>query len=138
MNPSRQSTSKPRSAYARNKELPNLRRFAENLKTAFNRCLPSHQKPFGQVGVLALHWQNNDLPCVESLEEELLQVLGKVYNFHTEAYEISPNIQVQRNTEWRINRFLEKWDTEDGLTIVIYSGHAAESYTGHQGLTWET
>jgi hypothetical protein len=134
----RQSTIKPRNAYARAKELPNLQTFAENLKTAVNRCLPSYQKPFGQVAVLAMHWQNNDIPGIPSMEAELLHVFRDTYNFNTESFEIVPHIQVQLNTVTRITNFLKKWLAEDSLVILIYSGHAGQSYSAYQGSTWET
>jgi hypothetical protein len=137
MNPSRPSTIRPHNAYVRAKELLNLQTFAQNLKVAVNGCLPSHQKPFGQVAVLAMHWANNDLPGIVSMEIELLQVFRNVYNFNTESFLLPAVNDVQQRTSTRILQFLNKWKTDDGLAIVVYSGHATESDAPGQGGPWK-
>jgi hypothetical protein len=121
----------------RAKELRNLQTFAQALEVAVNGCLPSNQKPFGQVAVLAMHWANNDLPGIASMETEMLQVFRNVYNFNIESFLIPAVTDVQQRTSTRILQFLNKWTTDDSLTIIMYSGHAAESDAPGQGGAWE-
>jgi hypothetical protein len=136
MNPP-SSTIRPRNAYGRQRTLPGLQEFAENLKTAVNQCLPTFQKPFGQVAVLAIHWENTDL-LVAPLEVEILEVFRDIYLFNTEKFLIPyPGGNAQYATQRRLMNFVKKWETEDALMIIIYSGHANEAPLGVARANWQ-
>jgi hypothetical protein len=74
---------KPRNAYGRMKHMRNLEKFAQELSTIVNKILPA----YGQVSVLAFHWENDDIG-VAPLEVELLDVFRKIYGFNVESFTI--------------------------------------------------
>ena len=117
---------KPRNAYGRQKHKENLRLFARDLTQAINACLPSYDKPYGQVAVLAMHWENDDLHVV-GLEAELLGVFRQIYGFNIESYVIPAHGQASLALNQKTIEFVTKWDAADSLTIYIYSGHAEEA-----------
>jgi hypothetical protein len=43
------------------KHKQNLDEFAAELSVAVNACPSSYDKPYGQVSVLAFHWENDDI-----------------------------------------------------------------------------
>lgn len=125
MAPPRYPGPKPRNAYGRRRHTEDLRRFARDLSGAVNACLPSYDKPYGQVAVLAMHWENDDLN-VAGLEAELLTVFRQIYSFNIESYIIPARANAARDLGIKLGEFGNKWDTEDSLIIYIYSGHAEE------------
>ena len=131
------STIRPRNAYGRQRALPSLQEFAENLETAVDQCLPTFQKPFGQVAVLAMHWENTDL-VLGPLEVEILEVFRDIYLFNTETFLIPyQGDNAQWATQKRVTDFIKKWETEDALMIIIYSGHANEAPLSTAGANWQ-
>jgi hypothetical protein len=126
MPPPQQPGPKPRNAYGRMKHKQNLEKFAQELSVTVNRCLPSYDKPYGQVSVLAFHWENDDIG-VAPLEVELLNVFRKIYGFNVESFTIPATSTAPHNLSRKLGDFYEKWDAEDALTIYIYSGHAEEA-----------
>jgi hypothetical protein len=119
------STIKPRNTIKRRKELPDYRKFEDGLEEAIQKCLVRRQKPFRQVGVLAMHWQDNDLD-IEPLQRELLDLFRDVYHFHTEMLQFPSQCQDNdRVIDMRIEvkDFLCKWADEDALIILMYAGH---------------
>jgi hypothetical protein len=126
MVPPRHPGPKPRNAYGRLKHKQDLRQFARDLKEAVNACLPSYDKPYGQVAVLALHWGNDDLN-VTGLEAELLTVFRQTYGFNVESYAIPATVHAPRSLAMKLGEFGTKWDAEDSLAIYVYSGHAEEA-----------
>jgi len=117
---------KPRNAYGRTKHLKDLEKFAEELSTIVNKQLPSYEKPYGQVAVLAFHWENDDLG-VAPLEAELLDVFRKIYGFNVESFTIPAASNATIDLLEKLVKFYRKWDAKDALTIYIYSGHAEEA-----------
>ena len=103
-----------------------LQQFARDLTEAINACLPSYDRPYGQVAVLAMHWENDDL-AVAGLEAELLSVFRHVYGFNVESYVIPAHGQASLALNQRTGQFVTKWDAEDALTVYVYSGHAEEA-----------
>jgi hypothetical protein len=128
MPPPQQPGPKPRNAYGRMKHLQNLEKFAQELSTIVNKQLPSYEKPYGQVSVLAFHWENDDIG-VAPLEAELLNIFRKIYGFNVESFTIpvTSTAAPARPLLKKLLDFCEKWDAEDALTIYIYSGHAEEA-----------
>ena len=80
-NQSKRSSIKPCWAGMPDAELLDLQAFAKSLKTASVQCLPSGQKPFTRVTVLAFHWQDSDQSGVVAQERELLRIFGKFMGF---------------------------------------------------------
>ncbi|KAI9934535.1 hypothetical protein MW887_000149 [Aspergillus wentii] len=60
--------------------------FATDLKTATDRALPSTNKPYAQVAVIAFHCENDEM--VKPVEREPLGVFSLTYGFHVESYTI--------------------------------------------------
>ena len=120
---------RPRNAYGRAKHKADLKQFALELKTAFNQYLPTGKKPYGQVAVLALHWEN-DTMGVAPLEKELLDVFRKIYGFNVESYIIPAVSTAGRELSKRLHNFHDKWGAEDALCIYVYSGHAEGTDAG--------
>jgi hypothetical protein len=126
MPPPQQAGTKPRNAYGRMKHKQNLDEFATELSAAVNASLPSYDKPYGQVSVLAFHWENDDI-SVTPLETELLNVFRDIYGFNVESFTIPATWTAPRDLTVKLAEFCKKWDAEDALTIYIYSGHAEGS-----------
>lgn len=118
---------RPRNAYGRMKHKQNLESFTRELQVAVNTCLPSYDKPYGQVSVLAFHWENDDM-VVEPLERELLRVFRNIYGFNVESFTIPANFNTAPlSLAGKLSNFCMKWGAEDALTICVYSGHAEEA-----------
>lgn len=64
-----------------------IEKFAQELSAIVNRRLPSYGKPYGQVSVLAFHWENDDI-YVAPLEVGLLDMIRKIYCWIKQAAEI--------------------------------------------------
>lgn len=126
MPPLQQPGPKPRNAYGRMNPMENLEKFAQEVSAIINKRLPSYDKPYRQVSVLAFHWGNNDIG-VAPLEAELLDVFQKIYGFNVESFTIPATFAGLRILDKKFCDFREKWDAEDALTIYIYSGHAEEA-----------
>ena len=69
------------------KHMQNLEKFAQELSATVNRRLPSYDKPYGQVSILAFHWENDGIG-VAPLEVGWLDVFWKIYCWITQAAEI--------------------------------------------------
>jgi hypothetical protein len=113
---------KPSNAYGRRRQKQNLEAFAGDLKDAVSGVIPSYKKPYGQVAVLGMHWENDDMG-VAGLERELLDVFGKKYNFYAESYPI-PVQGSAAGLSNKLSTFSQKWAAPDALRVYVYSGHA--------------
>ncbi len=119
-------STKPRNVYGRQKRAKELKDFADELNATIDQYFPTYDKPYGQVAVLALHWEHDDIG-VQPLEAELLDVLRHRYNFWVESYEIPNTANAGVQLVQKLANFTAKWDAEDALLIYIYSGHAGQA-----------
>lgn len=92
-----------------------------------NSVLPSPDRVYDRVSVLAFRWENDDMR-VENLETELLACFKDDYNYEVESYVIPIVYPVQA-----LGNKLGNWSISHGgehnLRIYIYSGHASNAGT---------
>ncbi|KAL8760681.1 MAG: hypothetical protein Q9184_003150 [Pyrenodesmia sp. 2 TL-2023] len=99
------------------------------INEAIQRGLPNaqEQSKYRKVGVLMMHWSNDDLGTVP-LETELATVFDKVYNFEVETYVIPayppPGPKLNVIFSRRLKDFVRKYEGPQSLMIYVYSGHA--------------
>jgi hypothetical protein len=119
------TTNKPLSAYTRRSRAQYFKDFALDLQNAVTNALPTVVKPYGQVSVLAFHWENDNIG-VEPLELDLLEVFRDIYKFHVESFVI-PSANSHNSLAQKLLDFSRKWAAKDALRIYIYSGHAEDA-----------
>lgn len=113
---------KPSNAYGRRRQKQNLKASAKDLEDAISGVIPSHKKPYGQVAVLGMHWENDGMG-VAGLERELLDVFREKYKFYTESYPIPVQASAAGLSN-KLSAFSQKWAAPHALRVYVYSGHA--------------
>ena len=125
-----------RSAHRRTYEA-NFKDAADRINEALQRSLPtSTARSYDKVALLSLTWDNDDLG-IKDLENDLIKVFRKSFNFTVEQYSI-PNKPKSSNlvTEFQdaLFDFRRKWAGDKSLLIFYYSGHAITDPTGQESI----
>ena len=93
------------------------------LDAALRNALPKDRMSYSKVGVLLIHWDNDDLNVVKN-ENALAAAFRDVYNFKTEFYVIPHKDEPNRSLMQKMHKFADKYTKSDELSIYVYSGHA--------------
>lgn len=104
--------------------------FANDLKEALVKSIPTNLSRYKHAAVLAIHWSNDDIGVMPQTDE-FLQTLRQSYNYVTEKYVIDaarPYQDVGQDFIARILAFTNEHQsrTRDNshLLIYYYSGHS--------------
>jgi hypothetical protein len=114
-----------------------LQDFAKDLQVAANTVYPNEpqRSRYSRVYVLIFKWEVEDPKLPVSLEIlELQEVLGQIYHYDIEVFEI-PEKQSHARVSEKVNTFIAiNDDSKDDLKIVYYAGHGRLSKT--RDLVW--
>ncbi|KAL8747291.1 MAG: hypothetical protein Q9190_000797 [Brigantiaea leucoxantha] len=95
---------------------------------------------YEEVGVLMMHWENNDVPGIDPAKDRLAAVFRDVYHYDVEPCTIRLNSVgggPDRFLEKTILDFRDKYEGPKSLLIYYYIGHAGvSSWTGQTLTTW--
>lgn len=118
--------------------------FAADLQQTIRQSVPTdYDLDFGryhQASILSFDWNNdNTMPGVKPLRDELLQLLRTVYSFKTESYALNPNDAPETIFNDFRNRLMtftnshkRKSREAKHLLVYYYSGHSDAGPQGDQ------
>ena len=87
----------------------------------------SKSSGYEKVGVLLMHWENNNVPQAVPAKDRLAAVFRDIYHYGVEPHIIRLNPLgggPERLLEKRINDFKAKYEGPNSLMIYYYIGHA--------------
>ncbi|KAK8200008.1 hypothetical protein IWZ00DRAFT_559519 [Phyllosticta capitalensis] len=105
------------------------REFAQELKIAADRALPTKDQAYGHIAVLIITWANDEANS-EATKERLLRVFGELYSFECESLVIpvarrgakeGPRDFLQK----QLGDFTRRHLRDKPLLIIVYLGYAS-------------